>query len=309
MALKRIIKLVISVAMLLLVLNFVDFEQLSQTFRQIRPELALLILLAYALGQVLSSYKWWLIARCGSTQAPWSRAARAYFLGAYANCFGLGLVGGDVLRAVTLAGADSSKSQAIASVVADRAHGLAVLTVLGVVFSIFDGRDTISPQFIYVIMCLPVLVIAFWLIGPKMVLGLLPQGGRLYQKLSGAFEVFPRNPLTVLWITTISVVFHLSQIALHALMASALGLSIPWIILLSSVPFVNILCSLPISWNGLGVRENSYIFFLYPAFLSKEAALAFGALWLFAVTGSAAIGGVISVLSKSENKDELKQTA
>ena len=301
MAAKRLIKLAISTAMLLLVLNFVDLAQLARTFQEIRPDLAVLIVLGYAAGQLLSSYKWWLIARCGDTQASWGRAVRAYFLGAYANCFGLGLVGGDVLRAVSLAGNDSSKSQAIASVVADRAHGLSVLAVMGLIFSIFDGRDLVSPKFVYVIMALPIAVVAFWLIGPGIVLKFVPQGGRLYEKLGGAFQVFPKNLGVVIWITLISVAFHISQIALHALMASALGFSIPWIILFSSVPFVNILASLPISWNGLGVRENSYVFFLYPAFVSKEACVAFGALWLLAVTGSAAIGGILSVLARRDD--------
>ena len=81
------------------------------------------------------------------------------------------------------------------------------------------------------------------------------------------------------------------------LMAYGLGVSIPWSVLLVVVPFVNIVSSLPISWMGLGVRENAYIFFLTPLFLSSEQAIAFGALWLLAVTVTSGIGGMLSVLS------------
>lgn len=63
-----------------------------------------------------------------------------------------------------------------------------------------------------------------------------------------------------------------------------------------AIPFVNILGSLPISWQGLGVRETAYIFFL-SSYLSNEQAVAFGAMWFLGVTVSSAIGGVVSALT------------
>ena len=36
---------------------------------------------------------------------------------------------------------------------------------------------------------------------------------------------------------------------------------------------------------------NSYVFFLAPLFLSREQAIAFGAMWFFAMAISSAIGG------------------
>ena len=84
-------------------------------------------------------------------------------------------------------------------------------------------------------------------------------------------------------------------------MAIGVGASIPWKSLLVVIPFVNLVSTLPISWQGIGVRENAYVFFLAPAYLSREQALAFGALWLLAVTTASAVGGLLSVLTK-DNK-------
>ena len=66
------------------------------------------------------------------------------------------------------------------------------------------------------------------------------------------------------------------------------------------IPFVNIAASLPISWNGLGVREKSYETFLVassPALMTSEQAIAFGALWLLAVMTTSAIGGIVALIS------------
>lgn len=85
-------------------------------------------------------------------------------------------------------------------------------------------------------------------------------------------------------------------------MGLALGIDIPWAYLFVAIPFVNILSTLPISWNGLGVRENAYVFFLAPAVLSREQALAFGAIWIIAVTFCSAVGGIVSVMTKDFEK-------
>jgi uncharacterized membrane protein YbhN (UPF0104 family) len=69
-------------------------------------------------------------------------------------------------------------------------------------------------------------------------------------------------------------------------------------VLLVTIPVINILSSLPISWSGLGVRENGYLFFLAPQFISREHAISFGVMWLLAMAISSAIGALVLVFSK-----------
>jgi hypothetical protein len=137
-----------------------------------------------------------------------------------------------------------------------------------------------------------------WIIGPWF-LTMLPGHNKVVVKLRQVAAIFPRDIKTISIISAISVVFHCNQILLHALMASALHAEIPLETLFVVIPLVNIASSLPISWNGLGVRENSYMFFLTaaPALVSKEQAAAFGALWLLAVTATSAIGGIVALVS------------
>lgn len=286
--------------MLALVLSMTNLAQLKDTFLSIPISTAILVILGYAAGQVISAYKWWLISRSAGINVEFRSALRAYFIGAYANSFGLGLVGGDVTRALLLVGNAPQKTQSIASVVCDRAHGLAVLATIGLIFAFCDGRNLISADLIYLTLAIPLGVLGFWILGPKFMLGLLPAQSKIREKFEQIVSVFPKDPRTVLNITALSIVFHFSQIALHWVMASGLNLSIPWLYLISSIPFVNILCSLPISWNGLGVRESAYVFFFSPDIISKEQALALGAIWLLAMTACSALGGIVGVLTKTK---------
>ncbi len=285
--------------MLGLVVGMSDYELLKHTFLSIPFGTALMVIFGYALGTLIAAYKWCLIARSAGIKAKYSSALRANYLGMYANSFGLGLVGGDLTRAVMLVGNAPLKAQSLATVVADRAHGLAVLACIGLIFAFCDGRNLISADLIYLTLAIPLGVLAVWILGPKFILRFVPEGSKLRDKFEQIVSGFPKDPKTILQITLLSVVFHFSQIALHWIMLLGLGLSVPWIYLLSSVPFVNILSSLPISWNGLGVRESAYVFFFTPGLLEKEHAVALGALWLLALTTCSAIGGLVSVLSKT----------
>jgi uncharacterized membrane protein YbhN (UPF0104 family) len=295
---KLLIKIFLSLAMLTLAVRLVDLHELKHSLLSIPlPTLAMVVVIFF-FGQLLSSYKWWLLARSGSIEAPWLLAAKAYFLGMAVNCFGFGTVAGDLARALVLGRKSKKTGTALASVFADRVHGMTVLAAIGVVSTAFVGRQHIGREYLVLLIGCATAVVAAWYFGPGIALAALPRGGALHKNMEQIAQVFPRDPATISYISLISLVFHLLQIGLHQVMAAGFGIQIPWAVLLLTIPVINILSSLPISWNGLGVRENGYLFFLAPQFVSREHAIAFGAMWLLAMAISSAIGALVLVLSK-----------
>jgi len=297
---KSFIKVALSAVMIGLVAYSVDFQKLRATFSSIGAGTVIVVVLGYTVGQLMSSVKWWTIAKAGGIDTSYPQALKAYFIGMFVNCFGLGMVGGDAARGLLIAQGQPKKTEGVASVVADRIHGLTVLSVIALITSITLGNDRVPPHFINFLLLLVLGFISAWLVGPW-ILTHLPglNGTRLAAKLRQVAAIFPRDLKTLSIITAISVVFHTLQISLHAVMAHGLGMSIPLTTLFVVIPFVNIASSLPISWNGLGVREKSYIFFLTsaPALMTSEQAVAFGALWLLAVTTTSALGGIVALCS------------
>ncbi len=284
--------------MIWLVISSVNSDTLKHTFQSIPATSVILIVLGYSLGQLMSSFKWWTIVRAGGIDAPYSTALKAYFIGMFVNCFGLGMVGGDVARGVLVSQGLPKKAEGITSVVADRIHGLTVLSIIALLTSIAIGNDRVPSHLLWLLLLLTLGFIVAWIAVPY-VLKNIPflKRSKLGHKLSDLERVFPHNPRTLAVITVISAIFHATQILLHVLIAQAVGVAIPLSTLFVVIPFVNIASSLPISWNGLGVRENSYIFFLTaaPALVSNEQAFAFGTLWIVAVTVTSAIGGLIAI--------------
>lgn len=297
---KSLIKFLLSASLLAIVLYSVDQERLAKAFGRVELSTVVLVVLGYFVGQLMSSVKWWTIARRGGINTPYLTALKAYFIGMFVNCFGLGMVGGDAARGILIAQGQPKKAEGIASVVVDRIHGLTVLCILALITSYSIGNDRVQPELLHLLLLLVVGFISAWIVGPW-ILTHIPgiKSTKLAAKLRHVAAIFPRDPKTISIITVISVVFHVLQISLHAVMAHGLGLSIPLSTLFVVIPFVNILSSLPISWNGLGVREKSYVFFLTsaPALMSQDEAVVFGALWLMAVTTTSAIGGIVALVS------------
>ncbi|MEY4668104.1 MAG: hypothetical protein RL518_803 [Pseudomonadota bacterium] len=298
---KSLIKLALSILMAGIVFRSVNFENLRATFLTMSPMAVVLVVVGYTIGQLLSSAKWWTIARSGGITTPYPDALKAYFIGMFLNCFSFGMLGGDAARGILVAQGQPKKTEGLASVVADRVHGLIVLSCIALVTSAIMGSDRVAPDLIQLLLLLVIGCTSGWLIGPWL-LPRLPfmRTTRLGLKLQQVMAIFPRDPKTLIFITGISIVFHLLQISLHAVMAAGMGIQIPFTTLLLVIPFVNIVCSLPISWNGLGVREKAYTYFLTtaPAIVSYEQAVAFGAIWLLAVTVSSAIGGIVAMMSE-----------
>src|SRR5260370_18071981 len=109
-------------------------------FRRLRGESPILVAAAVVLflaGQVMSAYRWYLLARLNHIGGPYREYLAYYFSGMFTNLFVPGLVGGDAARAVYLGRKENRLGESIASVVADRGVGLLALFWLAAICALF----------------------------------------------------------------------------------------------------------------------------------------------------------------------------
>jgi hypothetical protein len=303
MAKKTLVKLFISGVLLLALLRNTDIAHLWSTVQQIQFPVLVLVCLGYGLGQCISAFKWCLLLQFAGIKVSYLEALKAYFAGMFANMFGLGTIGGDLTRALLVSSGSDKKSLALTCVAVDRIHGLAVLSAVGSVVFLLSviGLASPSPVQPWLLIMLPMIffgTIGSLFIGPFLLKSILPPQHKLHARLTSLTNAFPLAPGRLVTLSAISAVFHCLQISLHWVMGYALGLKLSWGLLFTAIPFVNILTSLPISWNGLGVRENAYEYLLTPHALTTDQVLVFGAIWLFATTLSSAIGGIAGTINQ-----------
>jgi glycosyltransferase 2 family protein len=293
---KLVIKLLFSSLLILLVLRSIESDEFIRLAQEISLFELFGVCLCYFFGQTISSVKWWLILKSHVTNLPYPKAFKAYFTGMLVNIIGVGTVGGDMTRAMMVSDASCPKTLSLASVIADRVHGLFVLGSIGTLSIGVFGRAMLPDSLVWGVASLGIVILISWFYGPLLLKSFIRQDHFLRNKVDSFLAAFPRKLSTVAYITLVSATFHVWQISMHQLMAHSIGTHIPWTFLFICVPFVNIFSTLPISWQGLGVRENAYKFFFVPAYLKPEQALLMGMIWIASSTFTSLLGGGISNL-------------
>jgi uncharacterized membrane protein YbhN (UPF0104 family) len=270
-----------------------DAQELREALRHTRVEFWLAAVVLYLAIQTISGLRWQLLSRPLGFSKSVGQCIRFYFIGMFFNLFLPTSVGGDVVRAWSLDGGSGRKTKAFVSVLVDRSSGLMVLLILacmGVILSPIPVERWITVC----VWC----IAAVMLIGLILVPWLLGQARRLgrFERFAEPLAVYFRLPQLMFLTTLLSLVIQAGNVVLVWLVGLAIGAAIPssyyWIM----VPLVTLLTMLPISLNGMGIREGSTILFLTPLGVNHATALSLAVLWFVAFTTASLFGGLLYLL-------------
>ncbi len=300
----------IGITLILIVVIYSKISLTGMFSRIIYADPALIFLagIFYGLGQYLSIIKWRLFLRSINNKTPTTDLVRAYLIGMFVNTFGIGTVGGDVARALSMPKEEEGgRSRILATVIADRVHGLLVLISIGAI-SLILIRPNEVPDYIPIGLVIGVILISLvLLITPKLLSKKLAEKSWYKGKIKGIIEGFPRNPETIIKATLVSLLFHTIQIFMAVIIFSSLANPIDVGLAFRSIPFVNAASALPLSINGLGIREAVSVYMLRPSGVSSEISVSFAAVWLLIVTIVSGIGGLIVTQNYKISLSEFKQ--
>lgn len=273
----------IAAGLLVLILRSVDLGRLwSLVGRMSLPWFGAAVLTALA-DRVVMCAKWLPLLRAQIPDYPRARAVRGYFA-ASVGVLVLPGAGADALRAVALGrGATGSGLLVGASVVAERALGIAGSGVAAVV-SLLLARHLglplpgLTPWIAglaglgSILVLLPVLSRGF----PDMSRILKGRGGRagrLMTRLAEAYVAYRDHPGVWFGVWAASVFEQgMPAVALWCV-ARALGADVSVLVLLVATPLTMIVARLPVSVAGLGVFEGGMVYLLTRMGVSSSEAL------------------------------------
>ena len=196
---------------------------------------------------------------------------RYYFIGNFFNLFLPEIVGRDIARGYYLYNSSSGKKEAISSIVVERFIGTAALMSL----FFYEKTDRFFER-------------------------LMPESTR--KKIHSAITFirdiisYGKSPLIIIYTLLISIVFQFIGVIAVFLLALSLESTVYFIYFLIFLPVIWIAGMLPVSVNGLGVREGSFVFLFMTAGMEKEMAMAICILWFVQNIGLGVIGAVLFYL-------------
>ena len=274
----NVLKIAISAGLLIYLLVFqVDKEQMWDIVRQARWSYLAGAAVLMIVGTALRAVRWQVLLQALDIEVPLRKLVHLYFVGSFFNIFLPTGLGGDAIRMAELARSTKRGPEAVGTTLVDRATGLWVLFVLALLALPFS--HTLLPQRWAPIITLGTLggVIGGWLV---MGTPLIPWlGGKVRLPAQEKLERFYRSVAQLGYpalakACLVSLIFDILLIAFNVLIAASLHIDQPLGIFLLFTPLISFSLALPISFGGLGVREQTYILLFGPLGVSDTAAAA-----------------------------------
>ena len=287
---SKVLRILGSLALLAFIAWRLDWDQLGGAFARVDYALWVAAVGVYVFAQVVSSLRWQLLSQPLGFDLGLARYISLYFIGMFFNLVLPTSVGGDVVRAGYLATGTRRRGAAVLSVLVDRGTGLVVLIAMACIAGLFV-RGMMPPW-----MGATLLGMAALLVGGMACVPLLPRIsrwrflGKRGAQLAMVGEVYLRRPKVLAIAVALSLVVQVAGVVYTGLIAWAMGLDVSWSYLAVVVPLVALLTLLPVSINGMGLREVGLVVLLGPVGVPAASAVTLSLL-SFAATFAASLLG------------------
>lgn len=301
---KRIVWLLVRIILVLALFAWlvsrIELAPLLAELRQLNLQYVYLIPLVWAVSFALASLRWKLLLDKLSEGISLTSIALLNLIGAFYSSFIPGNISGDVIKGLYLSRAHIRRLDAISAALADRALGFAVTIWLGLLALLLTAE---VRQVIGVSQAVVGMLLALSLVAPVLFLALLPRLGWLRERLPSLLKrvfdvavIYARHPRTLLVSGIISGFYFLGWVVILWLIGLAVRLEgISIVSMAFALAIVNLTQVIPISVNGLGVREGAMLVLLPIFGVTNEKAVVFS---LFIATLGwcvAFIGGLVVI--------------
>ena len=302
-------KVILSLALFAFVVAKVSPGDIWATIRPADPGLLLLACALLFLSSLVGGWLWARLLQAQGVDIPFRKAASYYFVGLFFNNFLPSNIGGDIARISDASKHADHVSPVFSATLMDRLIGVLAIAFLATLAS-FAAIDRFHLYAIYMMIVLVFLfalglflsifhrrvLMAFeW---PFRVIG-ARSIERSITRLLDDLHGYRHQGGALVTAIAASMLVQVGRILAHYLVGLALGVRVAMGYYFLFVPVLAALISLPISMNGLGIREGAGVVLFQMSGMTKEQAFAVPFLTYLASVLISLIGGLIFVTRPS----------
>ena len=305
-ALLWVVKIVVSSGLLYILFRQLDAGHLWRLIRDASFGWIAAALLLYYGMLLISTWRWQLLLRAQDVSVAFGTLLNSYLVATFANNFLPSNIGGDVVRIRDTARVMRSKTQATAIVLADRGVGVIGLAFVAACGSTLTARRSealgpLGPALLWGGVAAVVIACIFVLAMPNRFVALARPLRAFHAEwvdhrsalVAGMLQRFRRAPTALALGFVGAIAVQATLVAFYFAVAKALHLDIPIGHLAILVPVSFIVQMVPMSLNGLGVREYTFVLYLREIGVKTESAVALSFIgaalvMLFSMSGAAA---------------------
>lgn len=285
--LLQALKAAVSVGLIAFLLYKLSPADLLSNLRNISVASLAAAAAVFFASAVLGAWQWHRLLAAGGIALAFGQTFRVYFVGLFFNNFLPAGVGGDVVKIYDVSRFGNDPYQVFATTILDRVIGIAGLCVLALAASLgLAARGGLDRLWLYALVfagCMaPLLALVLNRRLSRAVRGLFGRItlwglGARFDSLFRRLGEYRRVRSLLAGLAGLAVVVQFLRVVTHVLVAEALGIGVSshvFVQFFVFVPLLGLLMVLPISINGLGVREGAGILlFTQIGFTSEQALL------------------------------------
>jgi uncharacterized protein (TIRG00374 family) len=298
------IKIAVSVGLLYVLLSRADLHRLWATARTASVAWLAAALVLYFGMILVSAWRWGLLLGAQHLDVPYRRLTASFLVATFFNNFLPSNIGGDVIRIADTAPDAGSKTLATTVVLLDRGIGLFGLVFVAAIGAslaahLSRGAEPVSPVVLWAGFASAVVIASPFLLAPDRIARLLRPLHAIHQewfeerinRFTAALHKFRAAPHVLGACFGGAVLVQAVLIGFYTAIAHAIGLPLSVIHLAILIPVSLVVQMLPVSVNGLGVREAVFGFYFKKIGLPLDSAILLSFLgaaliMLFSVTGA-----------------------
>lgn len=310
-SLSTLVKVVVTLALYVAVFYTIDVHAFWERLQAAQFGWVAFGIVVYAAGQSLSAWRWWVLLRPVGLQVRYLRMVTFYFIGMFFNFFLPTIVGGDAVKAILLSHETGAPARATMSVFMERNLGLLALLTVATVAAFVAPPVAVKG---FSLLHLTLLLLAGF-IAANVVLAdrrayhlidylvALTPLGRIRSRAASLYDaVLPYRARRWRGVVAVAIaqsfLFQAVVILVVFLNAKALDHEIPVSALAVFVPLISLAGMLPISVNGLGIREAMYLLLFDRIGVPADVAVSLAVLYALVTFAASLPGGVVYALQR-----------
>ena len=270
---------------------------------------ALLIFIASA---IVNSFRWYLLVKASNLKFSFWKILSLNFTGLFFSIFLPGRTGGDIARAYYIAKSSDNRAEAISTIIIWRMIGIIALTFIALIasFTSFFLLDDKSIIFVILAIILLIYTMLFLLSNRKLMNSLSNKFSLLVKRvlklnleskiktLYNALHDYKNKKKLLIINIILGIVVHSLIITSWYVISQSLDIDISYIYFFLLIPIISLLNTIPISLNGVGVREGAAVILFGNFGLELTQSLSMGLLFSVISLALGLIGGIFYIFKK-----------
>jgi hypothetical protein len=312
------VKIGVSLALLIVLISRTDRTALMGRVRGADTLMLAGAVVLYVAMLVIAVWRWRVLLAAQGHVAPMAKLSASYLVATFFNNFLPSNIGGDVIRVRDSSRLTGSTAAALAVVAIDRILGLGALYVLAVFAFVFGGpsvRGLTGARFALLVLGAGFTVLAFIFFRPGnasrlmsiLHLDRIDWARETFETIQAAVHVYRQEIGSVWTAFAASVALQTLVVWYYFAVAHALRIDLSASACFLMVPLCTLAQTVPLSFNGWGIREGIFVHYFRQVGLSGDGAMAFsllgaGLIVLLSLSGAVVWMGRTSHLAVSEDE-------